>query len=437
MKKIILILVCVTAYTLCYSQNIFTDDFSSFNLAKIDGQNGWSSASPSLGSGSGACASVGCLPVNVVSKSMNFPNFISSTQAINPVDGVLATGDGPGKSLGGAINSGSIYVALLANFTQPAGGTSPNGNKQVIRFMDNSFTTASRIYIKQFATGAFQIGVDKNGSAINYSSSTFSYGVDHLIILKYKFNTSSANDDVAALFVDPDLTQTEPTPTVSITGTADATSITRVVFPWNSTTLIPSGFIGGVSVAKDWSVASLPIAGISNVSLSKIQNSKAVLKFTLDNGSDFQSFLVQQSNTQTNFETIAIIDNNGNKTYSQTINLSKGMNYIKLVAVEKNGARKSSNILSLKMDDGFVKDITLAPNPTQNKLNIKLSSNQSKKITMQIIDVLGKTILQTNQIINSGETIVNTDVSALQPGSYFVKMITSNGEVETAKFIKQ
>jgi hypothetical protein len=437
MKKVILFFLLVPVTISSFSQNIFTDDYSSFNLAKIDGQGGWSAASPSLGNGSGACAGVGCLPVKVVTQTMTFPNFISSTQALNPVDGVLATGDGPGKSLGGAVNSGGIYVALLVNFTQPAAGTSPNGNKQVVRLMDNNFTTATRIYIKQFATGAFQIGLDKNGSATNYSSNTFSYGVDHLIILKYKFNTASSTDDVAALFVDPDLTQPEPAATVSITGTADAASITRVVFPWNSTSLIPSGFIGAVSVAKDWSITSLPIAGISNISLSKTQNSKAVLKYTVDNNSDFKEFLVQQSNTQTNFKTVATIASEGNKTYSQEISLAKGVNYVKLIAVEKNGGRKSSNMLSINMDAEIIKSIALSPNPTQHNLNIKLSSSQKQKVMMQIVDLFGKIILQSNQSINLGETIVTIDVASLKAGSYFVKMITAYGDVATTKFMKQ
>ena len=83
--------------------NIFFDNFSSANLTKIDGQVGYSSATPSQGNGTGACAGVSCIPVSVVAKTMNFTNFTSCTQAINPVDGTLATGDGPGKSFGNPI----------------------------------------------------------------------------------------------------------------------------------------------------------------------------------------------------------------------------------------------------------------------------------------------------------------------------------------------
>lgn len=136
--------ICITAAGKC--QNIFFDDFSIFNVSKLDGQSGWSSATPSTGNGTGACVGVSCLPVSIVNHSMAFSGFTTCTQALNPVDGSLATGDGPGKSLGSVITSGSIYVALLVNFNSPL--SNPTAAKQVIRLMDNGFTTATRLYIK-------------------------------------------------------------------------------------------------------------------------------------------------------------------------------------------------------------------------------------------------------------------------------------------------
>ena len=436
MKKIILLFNLLGITFFAQSQNVFTNDFSTYNLAKIDGQNGWSAATPSLGNGSGGCFSIGC-NVQVVAKTMSFPNFLSSTQAINPVDGVLATGDGPGKSIGTAVNSGSLYVALLVNLSEPSSSTSPNANKQLIRFMDNSFGTAARIYIQRFATGAFKLGVDKNGSAANFSSSTYAYGTDHLIILKYKFNTASSTDDEAAVFIDPDLSQPEPSPVVSIVGTTDATTITRVVFPWNSSSLITAGYIGGVSVAKDWSQTSLPVAGISNVQLVKTQAAKASLIWDVDNGNDIKEFTVQHSLNQVNFTNIATIGNEGNKKYMQEISLANGTNYVRLVVTNKDGKKVTGNILAVKYGTGIVKSILLSPNPTSNQLNITLASTQNKTITIQVADVYGKIILQNTKNINTGETTINTNVAALKAGTYIVKIVSTSGDIEAKAFIKQ
>ncbi len=251
MKKILLLFLTATLSKATFSQNIFYSDFSTFNITKIDGQNGWSSATPSAGNGTGACAGVSCISNSIVAKSMSYNNFGTCTQALNPVDGTLATGDGPGKSLGSAVTSGSVYVALLVNFNSPL--ASPTSGKQVIRLMDNGFTTATRLYIKMASGGgAFLVGVDKNGGSAIYSSASYSYGQDHLIIIKYKFNSSSTTDDVATVFVDPNLSSSEPTtPDASAAGSTDATTINRVAFPWNSSSN-PNGYIGIVSVSKDW-----------------------------------------------------------------------------------------------------------------------------------------------------------------------------------------
>lgn len=436
MKKTMLLSFLLATSFSVFSQNVFTTDFSVFNLAKVDGQGGWSTSTPSLGNGSGGCFSVGC-NVKVAAKTMSFPNFTSCTQAVNPLDGVLATGDGPGKSIGTAVNSGALYVALLVNFTEPSSSTSPNANKQVIRFMDNSFGTATRIYLQRFAAGAFKLGVDKNNSVANFSSSTYAYGVDHLIILKYKFNTGSSTDDEAAVFIDPDLSLPEPTPTVSIVGTADATTITRVVFPWNSTSIIPAGFIGVVSVAKDWNQTSLPIANISNVQLNKLQAAKASFKWNVDNGNDIKEFIVQQSINQVNFANVATISYEGNKTYNQEINLVGGTNYIRLVVIDKNGKTTTGNILAVKYGLNIIKNILLSPNPANDKLNITISSLENKKIIIQLVDMVGNIILQNSRAIDIGETTINTNVAALKPGNYIIKIITSNGDIETKKFAKE
>ena len=436
MKKIILLFCAATTLQFTLAQQIFSDNFSTFNLAKIDGQGGWSTSTPNLGNGSGACFSVGC-NVLVVAKTMSYPNFGSCTQAINPLDGVLATGDGPGKSLGAAVNSGSLYVALLVNFTSPASSTSPNGNKQVVRFMDNGFTTASRIYVKQFGVGAFQIGVDKNGSPTNYSSATFAYGVDHLIILKYKFNTASTTDDVAALFVDPDLTLAEPTPTVSVTGTTDATSITRVVFPWNSNTLVTSGYFGIVATAKDWSIASLPTSNISNLQLQKTQATKANFKWNIENTNEVKTFVVQHSSNNINFKTVATINNIGDKNYAQEINLQDGINYVRLLIIDNNGNKKYSAVFTTKAGNIVIKELSLSPNPATNNINITLFSTQHKQINLQVLDMFGRVVLQDKKDIGIGETTINSSIYNLTKGTYLIKIVTTNGEILTSKFIKQ
>jgi hypothetical protein len=316
MNKTLLLFAALLFVNYSFSQNIFYDNISTLNIGKFDGQGSYSSASPSQGNGTGACAGIGCLNVQVVAKSMTYPNFGTSSKAFNPVDGVLATGDGPGKSLGTPITSGSVYVALLVNLNEPLANSS--SNKQIVRLMDNGFTTAARIYVKRFSGGSFQVGVDKNGSAVNFGTATYSFGQDHLFILKYQYIGGSTTNDVASVFVDPDMSLPEPTPIASVTGSADATTITRIAFPWNSSSILPNGYVGIVSTAKDWAnIESLPsttidIAGRTiSPNKSLINTAKVLIKNSTIKDSVWSSngsYLI--SNLQPNSYTLKPTKNN-------------------------------------------------------------------------------------------------------------------------------
>ena len=370
MKKILTLVTVLYSVTI-FSQNIFFDNFSSANLTKIDGQLGYSSATPSLGNGTGACAGISCIPVAVVAKTMNFTNFTSCSQAINPVDGTLATGDGPGKSFGAAITSGSLYVALLVNFSTPSSGTSPTASKQVVRLMDNSFTVAGRIYIKQLTGGGFQVGIDKNGSATSFSSSGYSYGQEHLLILKYKFNVN-ANDDIVSVFVDPDLSLGEPSPTISLASGTDATTITRLVFPWNVSSFVPNGYIGAVSASKDWNniipqaITTFSIKGRTiNAKKEMVQTSKIFLKnpsskdstnTAVDGSYAFTSLVASVDYTLKPTKNNDITKANGINTSDvlllqrHILNTTKITNPYKLIAADVNGDKiiNSTDLLKIK-----------------------------------------------------------------------------------------
>ena len=70
--------------------------------------------------------------------------------------------------------------------------------------------------------------------------------------------------------------------------------------------------------------------------------------------------------------------------------------------------------------DGF-----LFPNPAQNKISIRLNVAINK---IEILDPKGQLILE--QKVNL------IDISNLQSGIYFVKVITENGKLFSSKFIK-
>lgn len=74
-------------------------------------------------------------------------------------------------------------------------------------------------------------------------------------------------------------------------------------------------------------------------------------------------------------------------------------------------------------------NIVVYPNPTTNTIHI---ANVSEATGYTITDVLGKTILGKNKVLNN-EAI---DVSNLNPGIYFIRLDSKNG-IRTIKFSKE
>lgn len=77
------------------------------------------------------------------------------------------------------------------------------------------------------------------------------------------------------------------------------------------------------------------------------------------------------------------------------------------------------------------RNFTISPNPSKNKLNIKLPKS-SQNITLEVFDVLGKRIHKST--ITQLEASV--DVSRWKTGVYLVK-VSNEKESQTKRFIKQ
>lgn len=92
------------------------------------------------------------------------------------------------------------------------------------------------------------------------------------------------------------------------------------------------------------------------------------------------------------------------------------------------GYQEYKNFPALKIRDLSIKDLTIFPNPAQNKLIIHSTSDDFGAVS--ISDINGR-------VVNSLKNIVSNeiDVSGLQSGMYFLNIQSSEGKV-TKKFIK-
>jgi hypothetical protein len=353
-----------------FSQNIFFDDFSSYNLGKIDGQNGYSTATPSLGNGTGSCVGIGCIYSKIVDMTMSHPALGNPTKALLCSDTTnFQTADGPGKSLGKTINTGAVYVAILVNCYQQNGTGS---SKQIVRLMDNGFNVPCRIYVRNGSGGSVQFGISKSSGGTTWGANTYNTNQDYLIVMKYEFKTGSTSNDVVSVFIDPDLSLAEPTtPTFFISGNSDAIAITRVVFPWNSSSTVFNGYIGINSVAQSWATiipqttTAYSITG-RTISAKKVAVQTSKITLTSISSKDSTNTNVDGNysfnNLITNDYTIRLLKNNDitkanglNATDAlfvqrHILNTTKLNNAYKLIAADVNGDKivNATDVLRMK-----------------------------------------------------------------------------------------
>ncbi|NNF01906.1 MAG: T9SS type A sorting domain-containing protein [Bacteroidia bacterium] len=80
--------------------------------------------------------------------------------------------------------------------------------------------------------------------------------------------------------------------------------------------------------------------------------------------------------------------------------------------------------------------INAYPNPVGGFLNLKFQNDLSSGGDLQIYDTNGKLVLNSTQVVKSGENTVRVDVADLTSGVYFYKIMTSQRSFQ-GRFIKQ
>jgi len=90
----------------------------------------------------------------------------------------------------------------------------------------------------------------------------------------------------------------------------------------------------------------------------------------------------------------------------------------------------SSNALKVNGID----ELSIYPNPTTNKLNINFFITESATLTTDVIDMLGKTVLNKNFSVDEGFNQTALDLSDLNNGIYFLRL-QQNDQIVVKKFI--
>jgi len=153
-----------------------------------------------------------------------------------------------------AVSTGAVYAAFLVNVTSAQTG---DYFAHFLPFSSTTFT--GRVFVKLAANGNLAFGLSKSSTSTTipavYTDSVYSTGTTYLMVLKYDFGTADTADGVASLFINPDLSAAEPTPTIShdTVSFAEVSYLGGFALRQGSTASAPNVIVDGIRVAKSWS----------------------------------------------------------------------------------------------------------------------------------------------------------------------------------------
>ncbi|HEX8574697.1 MAG TPA: T9SS type A sorting domain-containing protein [Flavobacterium sp.] len=320
-KRITLLTLSLLSFYYSDAQNLFKDDFSTYNTARLSGQGSWDHNSST--SGLGQCAGTSCTFANITANTVSYPNYGSSSKALS----ITPNSDGVGTFFP-AVTTGDIYVALVLNLSI----VQANNNSDFFRVASGgNYTTSFRLYVIPAGEGAFYIGTAKGGNtaATLFSTNAYNTNQDHLVVIKYS-QLSGSNDDIVSVYVDPVFANgvpTTPAVTTSV-GTDQSGSLDRLFFRLNSTNGMPTGRAGLVSVARTW--ADLAFSPLSTNNFEK--STFSIISNDIKNGS-----LSIKSNINLEKASLRIFDIQGKNVVTKNVSLLQDINEIFVNPISSSG----------------------------------------------------------------------------------------------------
>ena len=323
MKKFLLSIFTLTA-TLTYAQNIFQDSFVTYNSnAQLSGQGVWTNNS-SFPGGLGSCVGAICQNAKVVDQNIAATSYGSSTKAFS----LTPDTDGCGRAFTPFTANGDLYVGMVINISNAQ--SSPQDFFRVMS--GGNFTTTFRMLVQPTSGSTYNIGIRKGdtGNPTVYTSNSYNYGTDYLLIFKYN-QAAGVNDDTITLYANANYAAGEAGNTASATnfaGNDQSGNIDRMSFRQNAGPAgMPTGKVSLVSVATTWETLSF---NLSNNEFNR--NTFAISSNEVNNG-----VLNIKSGITLENAILSIYDIQGRKIDTKTISLEENINDIAINPIHNSG----------------------------------------------------------------------------------------------------
>ena len=208
--------------------------------------------------------------VETITTGLTYTGYIGS--GIGGASTLATTGQDVNRtwvSYPNGITSGTVYYSVLVNLD-----SAQTAGDYFFHIHKNSSTFTARLFAKKaFTSNNFAFGIARSSTTANiaYSDSIYSFGTTYLIVVKYSIIAGATNDTVA-MWINPNITGTEPAPTVLETSadktTADVDTIYGVAIRQGTAANAPRGKVDGIRVVKSWKSLNNKLAVLSKTSIN-------------------------------------------------------------------------------------------------------------------------------------------------------------------------
>ena len=396
--------------SLSYSQ-IFNEDFSYSSGSLLTSTSVWTAASAG-----------GTNPLTVTSTGLTFPSYAGSGVGNAVLIGTSGEDDSASFVRQDTGTTTSVYASFMLNVT----AAQTNGDYFfALSTSANAFD--ARVYARLSGSG-FNLGITKaNEATISYGSAVYNFSQTYLLVVKYRFVSGLANDQVSLFVFDSALPVTEPvTPDIGpVTATsADAINLSRVLLRQGSASAAPTVTLDGININLIWNSAVLPVE-LSSFT-STVNNRDVTLNWTTSSEVNNSGFDIERSSNGV-WSKIGNVNGNGNSTVNQNYsftdrNLASGNYSYRLKQIDFNGNFEYFN-LSGEVVIGIPAEFRLSqnyPNPFNPSTTISFDIPVDGKVSLKLFDMSGKEISTlVNEVKTAGYYSVNFNASNLTSGIYF------------------
>ena len=376
----------------------------------------------------------GSKPIQVISGNLSYTGYPSSSIGNKIfVDGGADGRSGNARAFTSQSGNGSVvYASFLVGMvsTEDMDINTSDGDRFFNLKVSGSSASRACVFVKQGSTSEkFQIGLGKlSGSTPEWYSTELDINVVYLIVVAYVFQSG---DDVARLWINPDLTETEPIADLEQTTGSDASDIGEVQF--RQEPLSGDEEIDGLRVATSWAQAPLPVELTSFTASA----SNEQIRLNWETSTELNNFgfeverLIGDSNL---WKKIGFVEGHGNSNSPKEYSFSdrsvySGKYAYRLKQIDTDGKFKYSSAVEVNL--GAPSNFGLSqnyPNPFNPSTTIKFGYDKNTEAQLKVYDVLGNEVVNLfNGVAEGGKVYqINFDGSALSSGVYYYKLTCDN-----------